>query len=226
MIIHLIQHVHFETPGSIEKWADINGHNLKIIKVYENHSFPEVNEVKCLISMGGPMSANDDKKHPWIQNEIKLIQHSIAKKNPFLGICLGSQLLAKALQTDVRKNFTHEIGVFDIHKTFDAYKTSFDFLPDQWEAFHWHGETYELPDGYKNIYSSKACKNQFMVNGKILGIQFHPEITAELLQSMVENDQTELNNRLYVQSKEDILKWHNFKLQEKLCFQILDYLVS
>jgi GMP synthase (glutamine-hydrolysing) len=132
-----------------------------------------------LIVMGGPQSAND----PGMSPEIHFIQQVIDSKTPVLGICLGSQLIAKGLGAHVYHNREKEIGWAPIYFT-DAARSDpmFSRLPSPTTFFHWHSETFTQPAGAELLAYSDKCRQQaFRYRDTVYGIQFHPEITAEMI---------------------------------------------
>jgi GMP synthase (glutamine-hydrolysing) len=140
---------------------------------------PLPNATGPLIVMGGPQSANDLE----LQGEVKLIEHAIAAGTPVLGICLGAQLIAKALGTRVYMNPELEIGWEAVHLTGDAQGDPvFGRMPSPSTFFHWHGETFDLPTNAKWLaYSDKTKYQAFCCGVNVYGIQFHPEITPEMI---------------------------------------------
>ncbi len=129
----------------------------------------------ALIVLGGPMSANDASVAP----ELDLIGRALQNHTPMLGICLGSQLIAKALGSKVYRNPELEIGWYPIHFTADPI---FAGLDSPTTFFHWHGETFDLPGGAEHLAWSNRCRNQaYRYGDNVYGIQFHPEITPEMI---------------------------------------------
>ncbi len=135
-----------------------------------------------LIVMGGPQSANDPL--PALAAELRLIAQAIRTGIPVLGICLGSQLIAKALGARVYRNPQKEIGWFPVHFTEAAQKDPlFSGTPSPTTFFHWHGETFDLPAGAEWLAYSGRCRHQaFRYPGNVYGIQFHPEITPAMIE--------------------------------------------
>jgi GMP synthase-like glutamine amidotransferase len=229
MIIQVFQHVPFEHPGTIVDWAKEHQHQINYTLFYEKHTLPKPDSFDLLIILGGPMSVNDTENHKWLTKEIEFIQTCIQKKKKIIGICLGSQLLAKSLGAAIHKNNLKEIGFFPLTKTFSGSKNKLaQTLPDTWPMYHWHGETFDIPEHCQNLYSSKACKHQMFMHGDhCIGMQFHPEVNHELLKAMLENGEKELNERLYVQNKTAILNHpFDYKKQKEIFFQLLQNFIK
>ncbi len=134
------------------------------------------------------MSANDDL--PYIHEEMALIREAYAAGIPMLGICLGSQLIAKALGGNVVKNPVKEIGWFPIEFTAAAGQDPlFSGLDQPETVFHWHGETFDLPPDAELLASSASCRHQaFRLRDNIYGLQFHLEVTPAMIADWCEQD--------------------------------------
>jgi len=134
-----------------------------------------------LIIMGGPQSANDSL--PALSAELGLIIRAVRAEIPILGICLGAQLIAKALGARVYANPEKEIGWAPVYFTPAAQDdVLFSGFPSPSQFFHWHGETFDLPAGADWLAYSDRCRHQaFRYAGNVYGIQFHPEITPEMI---------------------------------------------
>lgn len=162
-------------------------------------------------------------------NEKKFIREAIKNGKVVIGICLGSQLIAEVLGSEIFPNKQKEIGWFDVELT-ETGKSTFIFggFDSTFTAFHWHGETYNLPAETTHLFQSKACENQgFLYKENVLGIQFHFEVTANSLQMMLENGATELIENETVQSPEEILRNTGFiENSNKMMFQILNQMVK
>jgi GMP synthase (glutamine-hydrolysing) len=134
-----------------------------------------------VIIMGGPQSANDSL--PGLLEELKLIEQAVAAGTPVLGICLGAQLIAKALGARVYRNPEKEIGWAPVYFTEAAAGDAlFAGIASPATLFHWHGETFDLPAGAEWLAYSDKCRHQaFRFGRNIHGVQFHPEITPEMI---------------------------------------------
>jgi GMP synthase (glutamine-hydrolysing) len=141
---------------------------------------------EAIVIMGGPMSANDPL--PSLSAELQLIEQALKDGTPMLGVCLGSQLIAKALGARVYRNAELEIGWEPVHFT-DAGKADplFCEMKSPTTFFHWHGETFDLPAGAEWLAYSEKCRHQAYRFGRnVYGLQFHPEVTAAMVQDWQE----------------------------------------
>ncbi|MES1223187.1 MAG: type 1 glutamine amidotransferase [Bacteroidota bacterium] len=203
MHIHFIQHVSFEYPGSIIRWAEENNHTTSFTKVFEQPVFPGTNQFDMLIIMGGPMGVYEEDKFPWITEEKKFIHAAITANKKVLGICLGSQLIANVLGSKVYTHTLKEIGWWPVSKATVHPLT--ESLPDEFISFHLHGDTFDLPEGAIQLFKTKGCEQQgFVYKNNVAAIQFHPEIENELLQSMIEHEKETFIRSTYIQTEKEI----------------------
>lgn len=137
-----------------------------------------------IVLMGGPMSVNDDL--PWIPPLLQLIRQAVEKDVPLLGHCLGGQLISKALGGVVSKNPVKEIGWGQVQVADDP--AARDWFGDLqlFNSFHWHGETFSVPQGATHVLSSPYCVNQAYVMGKHIGLQCHIEMTPDMVKMWTE----------------------------------------
>ena len=207
MRFHLFQHAAFEGPAAIQSWITDNGHSLTTTKLFRGDPMPSQDDFDFLIIMGGPMGVEDFEQHPWLAAEREFIFQSIEADKYMLGICLGAQLIARACGAKVTKNLHREIGWFDVTiDTQNLPEVLQNVFPAKTEVFHWHGDTFEVPQGASHFASSDACSNQgFVLNGKVFGLQFHIETTAESAASLILNCGDELDGSSYVQSASEML---------------------
>lgn len=228
MHIHYLQHVPFEDLGSMESWFRAHGHTLSVTHLYkEGEPLPQVNSFDWLIVMGGPMSVTDIATYPWLTNEKAFIKQAIDEKKIVLGICLGAQLIADVLGATISKNAHKEIGWFPIQISEDIKAAPLGAaLPREFDVFHWHGDTFSIPDNASSLASSEACRNQgFMIDNRILGLQFHLETTPESALGLTIHCKDELDNSRYVQSAEDMLsKPERFEKTNAIMDVILGFL--
>jgi len=207
MKVHYLQHVPFEGLGSIEPVLKEKGHQLSATHLYANQPLPLLHDIDWLIVMGGPMGIYQEDIYPWLRMEKKFIEEAIQSGKTVLGICLGAQLIADTLGSRIYKNRHREIGWFNINRLAQASNTILSqAIPEQAEVFHWHGDTFDIPQGAVALASSEACKNQgFIMDDRIVALQFHLETTPESVSLLVENCGNELDGSAYVQSENDLL---------------------
>lgn len=207
MKIHHLQHVSFEGPGTMESYFLHRGHQLSSTHLYIGQPLPSIDEFDWLIVMGGPMGVYDEIEFPWMNEEKSLIQKSIESGKVILGICLGAQLIADILGAKVFKNEYREIGWFPIERKIDSNNSIMaDVFPKTLDVFHWHGDTFDIPRGAHLLASSEACMNQgFIIEDRIVGLQFHLETTPTSAALLIENCRNELDRSKFVQDENEIL---------------------
>lgn len=157
------------------------GIDYRLIAIDRGNPVPEnINGTSGLVFMGGPMSANDPDG--WIQRELSLIRAAAARRLPLLGHCLGGQLISKALGAVVKPNPVTEIGWHPVERfkgaAADTWLKNLDFPV---ELFHWHGETFELPNKAVPLFKSHFCENQAYALDNILALQCHVEMLSEMV---------------------------------------------
>lgn len=206
MRYHYLQHVPFEGPAAIEDWARKRQAGLTRTALYEDEAFPGLDEFDGLFIMGGPMGVDDEAEYPWLEREKAFIGKAIESGKPVVGICLGAQLIAQVLGARVYKGPDKEIGWFPIYTTGGS--GILDALPaGGFTVFHWHGDTFDLPEGAVRLAKSHGCANQaFLYGGRVLALQFHFEVTWEAAQLMVHHGREELaEDGPYIQAPEEIV---------------------
>jgi len=180
-MIRIFRHIECEGPGYFGEILKRHGCDYELIKVDAGEPIPaSLDGITGLVFLGGPMSVNDPLS--WVEDELALIRSAQEADIGVLGFCLGSQLISKALGGKVsRGQAGQEIGWHPVMRIAgnEANEWLAD-LPEQFTAFHWHGETFTLPDTATRILSSSAYENQGFVVGKTLGLQCHPEVTAAM----------------------------------------------
>jgi GMP synthase-like glutamine amidotransferase len=176
------RHVPFEGLGMIEDALRSRGIHFDYADLYVPDC-PRVDSLEYdgLIFMGGPMSVNDDL--PYLRCEEHYVRQAIDRGIPVLGVCLGSQLISRALGADVRRNRVKEIGWFDISLTAEGrVDPLFAAMRDSEPVFHWHGETFDLPQGAVLLATSERCRHQaFRIGDRVYGLQFHLEVTPAMI---------------------------------------------
>lgn len=227
--IHCLIHVCFEGIGHIELWANKHKHHLSYTHLFEEANFPNQDEFDMLIIMGGPMNIYEEGIYSWLVTEKRFIKETIESNKAVIGFCLGSQLIADVLGGKVTTNNYKEIGWLPIRWT-DAAKEIPILEKDALAplVFHWHGDTFSIPPD-SIIASSTGCLNQaFLYNEKVLGLQFHLEVTTDSLEEMLINGAEELTEGKYIQSAQHIKDCSSDFIPQcnHLLEEILDWLSS
>ena len=190
MRILVFRHVPFEDIGLIRSALEPFSVRIDYADLYHDlTACPDPASYPALIFMGGPMSVNDDL--PYLRRELEVIAQAAARRQPVLGICLGAQLIAKAMGGRVYRNAEKEIGWFPVHFTPAAAQDPvLGGVGSTQELFHWHSETFDLPPGALPLASSALCRNQaFHIRNVLYGFQFHLEVTPEMIADWCTHDE-------------------------------------
>ncbi|MCW3463608.1 glutamine amidotransferase-related protein [Chitinophaga nivalis] len=229
MHIHCFQQVPFEGLGCMADWIKQKGHQLTYTRWYDTQ--PDSSAAAAadwFIIMGGPMGVYEQDQYPWMPTAITLIREAIAQNKKVLGICLGSQLIAAALDANVYPHTQTELGWYPIDFTFqDRAAALASVLPHRLNTFHFHGDTFDMPAGATRFAASAACSNQAFIYGdRVIGLQFHAELTPDSLQAMVDHGAGIIaHGGPFIQSAEKI-RQHNNLLTEnnRTLYRLLDYM--
>ncbi len=181
----VFQHVPFEPLGTLDPLLKEHGFRIRYVNFGRDPSArPSPAGYDALIVLGGPMSVDDTADHPNLRTEVELIGEAVAGGMPVLGICLGAQLLARALGAGVAGNGAHEIGWHRVDLTPDGVTDPvLSPLAGRPWLFHWHGDRFALPAGAVHLASSELCDNQaFRYGDNALGLQFHLEVDRPLIE--------------------------------------------
>lgn len=191
----MLQHVAHEGPGAIAAWAEARGHRLETTRLDRGEPLPGVGDFDGLVLMGGPMSVNDEARYPWLVAEKRLIEATFQEDRRVLGVCLGSQLLAAALGCRVYRAAAPEIGWLPVATAAGAARSrTFQEIPVSFTPFHWHGETFDLPEGALHLAATDLVPHQaFEIEfdggpgrggALALALQFHLEATVDSVGAM------------------------------------------
>jgi len=150
-------------------------------------------DASLFVVMGGPMGVYEADAYPFLRDEIKALQARVSGDRPTLGICLGAQLIAFSLGSSVRPGDTFELGYESITLTDAGRASCLAALLDDPRVLQWHGDTYDLPAGATRLASNAAyCEQAFAIGPRILGLQFHPEVDAAMLDAWIREGGDEL----------------------------------
>jgi GMP synthase (glutamine-hydrolysing) len=199
-----LRHVAFEDLGLLAPVLASRGHTIRYIDV-PVEPLASLDPLACdlLVVLGGPIGVYQTAQYPFLVEEIELIARRLAAGRPTLGICLGSQLIARALGQDVYASGVKEIGWAQIELTDAGRASCLRHLADT-PVLHWHGDTFDLPDGATLLASTSRCRNQaFLWRDHVLGLQFHVEAAGVALESWFVGHASELGATDVVQFRAD-----------------------
>lgn len=179
------QHVPFEILGTLDPKFRGAGFRIRYVN-FGRHpdARPKLEPYKGLVVLGGPMNIDQVREHPHLPTEVELIREALERDIPVLGICLGAQLIAKALGAKVEPNGKAEIGWYDVSVTKEGHKDPLlhRFRPKE-RIFQWHGDRFDVPRGAVLLATSSTCKNQAFRYGKnVYALQFHLEVDEALIE--------------------------------------------
>ena len=225
MRFHCLQHMPNEGPGHAADWLAAHGHSLTFTKLFEpSPAFPVMADFDGLLILGGAMSVHDEARLAWLRDEKAFIREALRAGKITLAICLGAQLVAQALGAEVRPNHEPEIGFWTVR--FSAKALEHPLLrgwPEKAAVLHWHVDAFTVPPGAIRVGMSAACAAQGFVWGDgVIGLQFHPEMTVEMVEQLMAYEGHETaEEQEFVQTGEQIrakLKsvWKGRKLLEAL----------
>lgn len=193
--IAIFRFLPIEGPGYFATFLDNNHIPWQLIKVDAGAALPAtVEPYSGLVFMGGPMSVNDDL--PWIEPLLNLIRQAVTRDVPILGHCLGGQLMAIALGATVTQNPVKEMGWGKVKVAENPVAQAWFNDLSEFETFHWHGESFALPQNATRILSGPYCENQAFVMGIHLGMQCHVEMTERMIQDWCDVGFEEMMRRL------------------------------
>jgi GMP synthase-like glutamine amidotransferase len=184
-VAQVFQQLPFEDLGAIRPWLEARGYEIRYTRFLEGDTPPDPASYGLLVALGGFMGVHDEAEYPWLRTEKAALTAAMRAGVPTVGICLGAQLIAHCLGAEVARNPEREIGFFPVEwEGFPGAAT----LP----VFHWHGDTFAIPEGARRIGSSAACKNQGFWKPGVLGLQCHLEATPQSVDALVRNCAAEL----------------------------------
>jgi GMP synthase-like glutamine amidotransferase len=194
----IIKNIITEGPGTIEDFLKKEDISFKVVELSSGEVPPSLEDFNSLVIMGGPMGVYEIGQYPHLRIESRIIREAINRDMKVLGICLGAQMIAYCLGSDVYKGPKEEIGWQHIELAGDGIRDPFmkklaihPSVGDFWrkfKVFHWHGDTFEIPIGAVLLASSELYKNQaFRYKDNVYGFQFHIEVTGKMIKDWFEN---------------------------------------
>jgi GMP synthase-like glutamine amidotransferase len=183
MNVLIVKHIAIEGPGLIENCLSHEKIPYQILSLESNLHLPKLDNLTHIVILGGPMNVYEEDRYPFLKNEDLFVKEAIQRGKVVLGICLGAQLIAKALGAKVFKAPVKEIGWYDVSLTETGSSDPiFSNLPDTFPVFQWHEDTFEIPHAAKLIATSASVHNQaFHYGENTYGLQFHLEVTQEMI---------------------------------------------
>lgn len=194
-MLHIIQNDPAVPPGIIEQVLTIP---FRVHHPYRGELLPPPRDVSALIVLGGTMGANDEETHPYL-NDVKMcIGDVVAREIPFLGICLGGQLLAAVMGGQVVSDRWGEMGSLPVILTAEGMDDLlFQGLPEEFTTFQWHNDSFDVPADGVLLARSAGCPHQaFRTGSRAWGLQFHPEVTERIIRDWCGFENAEAVNHL------------------------------
>lgn len=197
MSVLILKNIAAEGPGTIAGFLEEKGIAYRVVEL-GTEPVPDTGQFDTLVMMGGPMSVNDDI--PYIRREEELVREFLSKGKRVFGVCLGAQIIARALGAIVYVGPQKEIGWYDIELTENGERDPLmrqlaaDKVSKKIKVFQWHGETFDIPAGAERIASSVLYPNQaFSFNEKAYAFQFHIEVTKDLIYDWLRNEAVDMD---------------------------------
>jgi GMP synthase-like glutamine amidotransferase len=184
-MFHIIQNDPEVPPGNIATNLRDMDIPVRVCHVYRNEPLPLPDEAQGVIVLGGAMCANDDQRHPFLVQVKGFIREMVDHRVPYLGICLGGQLLAAAMGGEVVANRWKELGTLEVELTAAGREDRlFAGLTPRFGSFQWHHDSFDIPAKGVLLAASPACPHQaFRIGPCAWGTQFHPEVTEEIIRA-------------------------------------------
>ncbi len=207
MSVLIVKNVESEGPGTIEDFLKEKGMEYSILEMYDcQASIPDIRGLTHMVVMGGPMAVHKIHEHQNLSLETALIRAVIKSGKPVLGICLGAQMIAFAAGAEVYAGSKTELGWDKVEITPEGMEDpvfsslSVDNGPAA-EVFQWHGDTFDLPKDSVRLASSEHYQNQaFRFRDKVYGLQFHIEVTPEIVREWFSDEKGDKISSMFNQS--------------------------
>ncbi|MDP6925124.1 MAG: type 1 glutamine amidotransferase [Candidatus Scalindua sp.] len=208
MTVQIIKHIDIEGPGTIGGFLDDDGIPYNVIDVFNEEPLPNsLSNTSAVIVLGGPMNVYEEEKYTFLKQEDEFLKEVIEEGLPTLGFCLGAQLIAKATGALVKQNPQKEIGWFSVSVTGEGSDDPlFRGFQEEFDVFQWHGDTFDIPEDAVRLAESELCPNQaFRVGSNIYGLQFHVEVTDEMIYQWLDAYRDEVNSLIGIVDPDQII---------------------
>jgi GMP synthase (glutamine-hydrolysing) len=213
-----LRHLIFEDLGLLEPMLKAKGWRIHYYDLGVDELWKiDLPQVDLLAVLGGPISAEEDNRYPFLLDEVSLIRERLASKKPMLGICLGAQLIARAMGARVRSMGYKEIGFAPLTLTDNGEHSPLAEIGNQ-HVLHWHGDQFDLPGGVVSLASTSKCPNQaFQVENHTMAWQFHLEVDANRIEQWLIGHTAELDqNGIKTESLRSDARIHSEALRHTL----------
>lgn len=183
--IRIFRHLVCQPPGYLGQYLQAKNIPWEMVCIDQDHPVPErTDDVSALVFMGAAVSVNDGL--PWVEGELRLIRQAMDEGLPVMGVCFGAQLMSKALGGSISRGEGMEIGWHPLERTETVEQGWLESLPQRFDVFHWHADTFSLPAGARHLLRSDCFAHQgFTLDDLHLGMQFHLEMTVEMVEQWV-----------------------------------------
>lgn len=206
-------------PGVFEDAVRVAGHEL-VERQLPVDGVP-TDDADAILVLGGAMHPDEEERHGWLRPELRYLEQQLERGTPMLGVCLGSQLIARAAGARVFRAVEPEVGWLPVEVTEAGVADSVaSALPPRFDAFQWHHYTHDVPEGAVELARSPVCTQAFRL-GRAWGVQFHPEVRAEQVESWLAEDPDDVADpaALRAATRERIAAWN--ELGRRLCSAFL-----
>ena len=208
-------------PGVFADAVRDAGHEL-VERLLPVAGVPSEDDADAVIVLGGAMHPDEEERHGWLRPELRYLERQLERGTPLLGVCLGSQLIARATGARVFRADEPEVGWLPVEVTeAGASDPITSSLPSRFDAFQWHHYTHDLPDGAVELARSPVCLQAYRL-GAAWGVQFHPEVRADQVEAWLAEDPDDVADpgALRAESRERIADWN--ELGRRLCAAFLN----
>ncbi|MCB2189111.1 MAG: type 1 glutamine amidotransferase [Deltaproteobacteria bacterium] len=190
MRVMVLQHHPDEGPGTLGGFLLEHGADLEILPLFRGAAVPgDADGYDLVVAMGGPMNVYEEDAHPWLKPENELLARALTAGQPVVGVCLGAQLMAKALGAAVVDSPVKELGWYTAELTPQGREDPlFQGVGNQLSVFHWHGDMFLVPAGGRLLATGTGCPHQAFRWYNGWALQFHVEVTGPIVAAWCEND--------------------------------------
>lgn len=206
MRIAILQQTPDTPPSYTSTWLDKNKLTYRLVKAFQGEEIPKVDEIDWLIVLGGGMNIDDEKNHPFLREEKKLVEQVLKADKTYLGLCLGGQMLARVMGAEVRKHSEWEVGWHQVHLRNHVIGLKNRPSDEELYVFHWHQDTFDLPQGTIPFARNSVTPNQGFItsNGAAIATQFHPEADEAWVKECAYDP--ELPTGIFVQKPQEMIE--------------------